>query len=171
MKEKFIEIDLEKEKQYLYKDYTVFENENGKYVSSLRSGNVPCSFFKSGPELKTEYEIDLRNIDQEYFNPWKYYTDEEEEMFKKPTKFEHFKKRIDIISKKAKKKPNNSKEFYSWMKYKCLNVVPTKNKEGIDLLNKIDNYLLGKFTYRKYLKIIKKCASFIITKLYDNKLW
>lgn len=105
--------------------------------------------------------IDIRNINAEYFNPWKNYTVAELEWFKQPTQFRHFKARIDLLYKEQAGDPyyNGERDFYDFLKLKILNLVPTRNKE---LTENVYKYLNDKYGSKELELIIRKCARYRI---------
>lgn len=131
-------------------DYTIFKDKNGnRYVSSLKSGNVPKNFFPKTKEkfdFTKPHDVDIRDIDERYWMQ----TYEDVEWYKKPTQFKHFKARIDLLD-------SDDMEFYSNLKYKILNLIPTINKE---LESQIYQYLNERFGKKKLKRIIQKCARY-----------
>jgi len=105
--------------------------------------------------------IDIRDIDEAYFNAWRNYSKEEVEWFKTPTKLEHFQKRIDLLfeGKAGDQYYDKTRDFYDILKYKILNLVPTMNKE---LTEKVYKYLNDKYGRRKLQRIIRRCARYRI---------
>ncbi|MFX0187777.1 MAG: hypothetical protein ACFE8A_08580 [Candidatus Hodarchaeota archaeon] len=66
-----------------------------------------------------EENIDIRDIDSEFFSAWSIYSDKEEELFKRPTKTKHYLKRLDlmlknrfILAKLLSKKNFNMRKMY-----------------------------------------------------------
>jgi hypothetical protein len=47
----------------------------------------------------TEENIDIRDIEPEFFSAWSIYSDEEKELFKRPSKTKHYIKRLDLMLK------------------------------------------------------------------------
>lgn len=145
------------------KDYFIFQDKDGFRYVCLDSGNVPKSFFdelsrgnKPDPTWEDDYEkdfIDLRNEDKKIND--RSYSRREAEMFKKPIMFPHFKRRIILITERSK---IGSDEFYNYMKYKVMNLIPTVNTE---LVAQINNFLIKKFGVKEYKNIIKRCAKWM----------
>lgn len=102
---------------------------------------------------------DIRDIDPPFY--YLHCTDEEVEWYKKPTQFKHFKNRIDLLSIGLAGEPlyKEERDFYNFLKYRILNLIPTKN---IELTEKVYNYLSEKYGKKKLERIIRKCATYRI---------
>lgn len=140
-------------------DYVIFRNKKtgNLYVNSELSGKVPKWFFNEKKEENWDdgNMIDVRSIDPAYFHPFRNYTLKEMEMFKRPRTFEHFRRRIELIAEK-------SDGFYNHIKYKVLNLVPTKNDE---LVKQLNEYLYQKFGSMKYERIVRRCSPWLREKM------
>ncbi len=103
--------------------------------------------------------VDIRNIDPTYFHPWRDYTNEKVEWFKKPTQFKHFKNRINLLHDGLVAEPlyKEKRDFEDFLKYKILNLIPTKNKE---LTEEIYDYLNLKYGKDGLNRILRKCARY-----------
>lgn len=131
-------------------DYVIFKDIQGRrYITTKLSGNVPKGFFSKPKEdfdFSKPHDIDVRDIDPAFLKN----TNQNEEWFKKPTQFKHFKARIDLLDSK-----NN--DFHTELKYKVLNLIPTINKE---LEAQIYRYLNDKYGKKKLEAIIRRCVRY-----------
>lgn len=106
---------------------------------------------------------DIRPIGPAYFNNWINYSNEECELFKKPKQFKHFKKRIELLLKRAEENrliflPKGDGILFKALKLYILNLIPTKNK---DLTKQIYTYLYETFGIKKLKEIVKEYANYI----------
>ena len=107
--------------------------------------------------------IDIRDIDLAYFHPWKNYSLEEEELFKKPTQSKNFKKRIELLIKRKDSNrlgflPKGDGNFYLTLKKYVLNLIPTQNEE---LASEIYAHLYDVLGKEKLKTIVKIYANYL----------
>jgi len=107
--------------------------------------------------------IDIRPIASEFFSPSSYYSVEEEELFKTPSKLEHFKKRIDLLLKRQEKNrliflPDGDEGLLKAIKLHVLNKIPTKNAE---LTGEIYEYIFDRLPVNEFKKLVNHHANYI----------
>jgi hypothetical protein len=124
---------------------------------------------KRNKKKNREGEIDVRHIDPAYFNPGANYSIEEAELFKEPSKFKHFKKRINILLKRRKNEtlvflPKGGGNFFLALKLYVLNEIPTKNE---DLTDRIYEYIGKIFTRKERETMVNKYAKYM-NEVYQN---
>jgi hypothetical protein len=118
---------------------------------------------KKNRKKDPEGEIDVRHINPAYFNPGANYSIEEAELFKEPSTFKHFKKRINLLLKRRRNGtlvflPKGEGIFLLALKHYVLNEVPTQDK---DLRGDIYLYLGKKLTEEEKDEINDNYAKYI----------
>jgi hypothetical protein len=108
-------------------------------------------------------KYDLREIDPAYYNSWINYSIKESELFKKPTRFKHFKKRIEILIKRKESNtlvflPKGDGIFLKALKLYVLNLIPTKKRH---LAQKIYVLIYDKIGPNQFREMVNKYAKYI----------
>jgi len=114
--------------------------------------------------------VDVREIDLQFDNAFRKYSLDEVELFKVPSKFKHFRKRILLLKRRSEANtlfflPLGDGNLYKSLKLYVLNLLPTQNEK---LTMRVYGFLHKVFGQERINEITKNYAKYM-AKYYPNR--